>query len=307
MSSVEQAQLLAGEHASPALPASLTRVWEPWRFIGAVLMVALCVFITRHAWARMLAISIEDEESSHVLLVPVAALWIIFNRRHQLAGCRPAGTFIGPLLIVTGWASLIYGYDIRDNEFWFFGTIVMAVGSLLSFVGSQVMVRLGPAFVVLGFLIPMPVLFRELISLPLQNIMARLAEHVGDVLGFLISRNGNQLVVNGQTIEIAEACNGIRMVFALFLVAYTVAFAAPLKAWARVLLLLGAPPLALLCNLIRIVPSIWLYGHSSKELAEQFHDLAGWGMVVVAYFLLMGLLELLDWAGVPVMQRGGAT
>lgn len=305
MTTLNQSQLLAGEHTPPT-PGS-ERAWPLWRFVGAVSVVLLSIYILRTSWDRMLNISLTDEESSHVLLVPLAALWILFNRRHLLAKCRPTATWLGPVLVAVGWASHLYGYDIHDNEYWFFGTILMAVGGLVAFVGGQVLWRLAPVFIVLGFLIPVPGLFRELISLPLQSIMAQVAQGVGDLVGFMIDRTGSVLIINGQSIEIAEACNGMRMVFALFLVAYTVAFATPLKPWVRALLLLGAPPLALLCNLIRILPTIWLYGQGSQELADQFHDLAGWGMVIVAYLLLMGFIELLDWTGLDIMQtsKGG--
>jgi exosortase/archaeosortase family protein len=66
--------------------------------------------------------------------------------------------------------------------------------------------------------------------------------------------------------------------------------------WAlRILVLAMAPLLALVCNIIRLVPTVYLYGYSSKDVAEQFHDLSGWVMNVVAFALLLGVLSLVRW------------
>jgi len=232
----------------------------------------------------------------------VAAPWIIWVRRRALLTARPVATWVGPLIIAAGWASLVYGYDIHDNEFWFFGAILIAIGCILSFFGAQVMWRLLPAFIVLGFIIPVPGFVRMHTSMPLQTVMASLTQQVGEVMGIIISRSGNVLTVNDQQIEVAEACNGMRMVFGLFMVAYTFAFVTPLTWWARGLVLASAPLLALGCNLIRMVPTVWLYGYASLDTAETFHDVAGWAIIPLGFFLLTGAMNLLEWVGIAVMQ-----
>ena len=277
--------------------------WTPWHVVGAVLLAAAAIVIARDAWATMFRIAITDEESSHCLLVFIAAPWLVWARRDALRTSKPVGTWVGPLIAAVGWASYVYGFDIHDNEFWFFGAIVTAIGGLLSFLGIQVLLRLLPAFIVLGFLIPMPGWVRTQVSMPLQTIMAQATEQVGQIIGFAVARSGNVLLINGRQVEVAEACNGMRMVFPLFLVAYTFAFAVPLRWWVRAVVLVAAPVLALTSNLIRMVPTVALYANTSAETAETFHDVAGWLMIPIAFFLLKGTVDVLRWAEVPVLQR----
>lgn len=279
----------------------IQRQWTIWHALGAVLLVGASIAVAYDAWATLFHIAAKDTESSHIFLVAVAAPWIVLVRKHQLAKCRPVMTWLGPLIVAVGWGCLIYGWDIHDKEFWFFGAIVMAIGCVVSFVGGQVLWKALPAFLVLGFLIPVPGLIRMSISIPLQTIMAGLTQHVGEFMGIIINRAGNVLVVNGQPIEVAEACNGMRMVFGLFLVAYTFAFVTPLRWWARGLVLLSAPLLALLCNLIRIVPTVWLYGYAETETADTFHEIAGWMVIPLGFFVLTGTVSVLEWLGVPVI------
>jgi exosortase/archaeosortase family protein len=111
---------------------------------------------------------------------------------------------------------------------------------------------------------------------------------------------GNVLIVNGQQIAVAEACNGLRMVWGLILVTYAFAFSIPLRPLTRTVLLVLSPFVALLCNIIRLVPTAALYGYADRELADQFHDISGWVMLPIAFIGLLITIRLLRWALVPV-------
>ena len=49
-----------------------------------------------------------------------------------------------------------------------------------------------------------------------------------------------------------------------------------------------------------MVPTVWLFGHSSLRFAEAFHNIAGWVMLGIAFLLLMAIIRLLKWALIPV-------
>src|SRR5581483_6392326 len=104
-----------------------------------------------------------------------------------------------------------------------------------------------------------------------------------------VERQGNLISINGVPVTVAEACNGMRMIFTLFLVGYLVAFTEKLHPFVRFLILIAAPVVAIVANIIRLVPTIWIYGHYSSTTAEAFHDGAGWGMIVIAFLGLMGI------------------
>jgi exosortase/archaeosortase family protein len=68
------------------------------------------------------------------------------------------------------------------------------------------------------------------------------------------------------------------------------------------LILVASPLSAIMCNVARLTPTLWLYGYSTKEMGERFHDVAGWVMLAVAFMLLMGIIRVLRWAMIPVTQ-----
>jgi len=150
--------------------------------------------------------------------------------------------------------------------------------------------------------VPVPGMVRQQIALPLESWTAQISQALLETVGMDVERSGNLISVNGVPVSIAEACNGLRMVFALILVSYAFSFGLPLRNFVRVLVLLASPLAAILCNVVRIVPTAWLYGYHSKAMAGQFHDYSGWIMLPVAFGLLYGIIRIMKWALIPVTR-----
>jgi exosortase len=276
--------------------------WSVGDVVGALLLVAAAVASTWDAWSDLFWIATRDEEQSHVLLVPVIAAWLAWIRRARLRHCPRDGRWVGPALVAVGWLLYALG-DLRSIlAFWHLGPIVIAVGCFLSFAGSRYLRRLLPAFAVLVFLVPVPGIVREQVALPLQKATAEATRRVLDVLGVESSRAGNSLTVNGRDVLIAEACNGLRMASALFLVSYAFAYGSTIRNPIRVLIVALSPATAILCNVIRLVPTVWVHGFVSERAGQTMHDVGGWVMLPVAFLMLMGVFRVLRWALVPVYR-----
>jgi hypothetical protein len=43
-----------------------------------------------------------------------------------------------------------------------------------------------------------------------------------------------------------------------------------------------------------------IYGYGDPDTAAMFHDVAGWVMLPIALFMLIGVLKLLRWLELPV-------
>lgn len=289
-------------------PAGKRNGWTPWHLIGMYVFVAIGIAVTWSAWVEIFETAMKDEEASHIFLVPLIAGWLVWVRRERFRFCTPNGQFIGPVFLAIGGIIGWIGYNHAILSFVHFGAVLVVVGCLLSIVGKDVLLRFLPAFIVLVFLVPIPVRIRLLLAIPLQSYLAQLTEFTFVILGSEIYRSGNQLYINDIPVAIAEACNGMRMVFALGLVSYAFAFGTPLRNYVRVIVIVAAPVTALVCNVLRMIPTVWFYGMSENEVlgvkgksfAEQFHNIAGWIMLVVAFLLLMSIIRILRWALIPV-------
>jgi exosortase len=282
------------------IPARGRNGWTLGHLLGAAALAAVAVVAASDAWADLMLIAFKDEEASHIFLVPFAAAWIAWVRRESLRACRPTGCWVGPVIVVMGTGLWFAGYQNDIQSFWHGGAVCMAVGAALSVLGSDVLMRLLPAFAVLVFLVPIPGTIRQTIAQPLQTATAAATQATAECVGMEVDRWGNALIINGNEVTVAEACNGMRMVFTLFLVSYTFAFVTPLRSYVRFLVLGVSPLTAIVCNVARLVPTVWAYGWFSTTAAEQFHTISGWAMIAAGFLLLMGIIRILRWAMLPV-------
>jgi exosortase len=276
--------------------------WTPWHAVGAVLMGVVGMLATLPAWRDIYFIASQDEEASHIFLVPVVAAWMFWVRRARLRYCSPSGGLIGPPIVAIGWAMSVFGFNHAVQALWHVGAVLVVLGCVLSVIGKHVLFRFLPAFVVLIFLVPVPGAIRQAIAVPLQTATAAGAQAILETAGIPIERSGNLLSINGVDVTVAEACNGMRMVFALALVSYAFAFSLPLRNSVRVLVLLASPLSAIVCNIIRLIPTVWLYGYRPPAVADAFHDMSGWVMLPIAFVLLLGIIRVLRWALIPVAK-----
>ena len=275
--------------------------WSLGHAILAALLVTAAVAASWNAWSDLLFIARKDEEASHVFVVPLAFLWIILVRRSSFRDCRPTGQWIGPVFIALGWLLWSGGYRHDIQAFWHGGAVLMAVGAALTAFGTDVLRKFWPAFLVLLFLVPVPGVLRQAMARPMQTITAQATQSVAELIGMRgVECWGNTLSLNGTQIAVAEACNGMRMIFTLFLVSFTFAFVTPLRGYVRFLIIAGSPLTAIFCNVLRLVPTLWVYGKFSHSTAEMFHAVSGWIMLGVGFLMLFGIVELLRWLMIPV-------
>jgi len=268
----------------------------------AIGMGALGVLATWDAWADIYSIASNDEEYSHIFVVPLVAIFLVWVRRMRLRHCRPTGRIVGPIVILVGWIMSSLGFYQGIQSFWHGGAVLIVVGCMLSVLGKGVVFRFFPAFVLLVFLVPAPARLRLAIAGPLQNWTASITQHLLEAAGVVNTEvNGCAVTINGHPVLVAEACNGLRMVFSLLMVGFAFCFAMPLRNYIRAFILLFSPVAAIFCNVVRIIPTIWMYGYMPQH-AYKFHEVAGWAMLPLAFLILYALIKTLQWIAIPVNE-----
>jgi hypothetical protein len=265
-------------------------------------LAAFALWSTRETWADLINIAERDEEQSHIMLVPVISVWLAWMRRLRLRHLRPTGTAFGIPIILLGWWMSHFGYFNSVQAAWHAGAVIVLVGVVVVGCGVNTLLKLFPAFAVLAFIVPIPGMIRHAVAGPLQTASAAVTQALLETVGVPVERSSNLLVINDHDVAVAEACNGMRMVLALILVSFAFAFSMPLRQYTRAIVLVASPVVALACNIVRLLPTVMLYGYASQPVADHFHDISGWLMLPIAFLVLRGIVSLLAWAQVPVSK-----
>ncbi len=280
--------------------AARPKPWTARDLAILALMLGVCGWIFREPLADILHIGSRDTEQSHIFLAPFIAAWLVWLRRARLRFIRVQPSLIGTAVVLAGCLLSWWGFESDTQIAWHGGALVAFVGVVLTMTGVQPVWHFAAAFASLAFLLPVPGMIRQQISIPLQSMATEITYTCLELFGYSVSKLGNVLVINGEHVAVAEACNGMRLVFSLTLVVYAFAFSTPLRPATRVLLIALSPLVALLANVIRLVPTSLMYGMFTPAQAEMFHDLSGWAMLPIALFGLIGLLRMFRWLELPV-------
>jgi exosortase len=230
-------------------------------------------------------------------LVPFAALYMLWTDRQQLARLSVRPAWIGGLaLIILAQGIRFYGLMYLYESLERYSVIFTIAGIVLLAGGWAVLQRTVWVILFLFLMIPLPERVHNLISGPLQDLATHGAVMTLELMGVTVEQQGHVMQLNGTTpVAVAEACSGLRMLTAFIMVSAVFAYIVNRPAWQKLVLLASSIPIAILCNLVRLVVTALLFMWTTSSIANQFfHDFAGLTMMPLAVFMLMGELWLLS-------------
>ncbi len=226
---------------------------------------------------------IRSDEYSSGLLVPFLAAYIIWDRRKHVLECPikpfPWAVLILFLVQLLRLAGLLI-WSPSVERFSFFLTTGVLLWMVLGF---QFMKKLFPVWLYLILMFPLPKMLEWKITVPLQKWASVSAVFCLESLGFNVIREGNIININGTLVAVAEACNGLRMLTAFFVVTGFVVLLSQRRFWEKVLILFSSVPIALLCNTIRLTLTSIAFLYLEADVWEKaFHDYGGLAMMPLA-------------------------
>ena len=238
----------------------------------------------------------RDEDYSVGQLVPLAALWLLWHDRARLKTCVIRPCWWGMLVILLAQGARAFGLVQLFQSAERYSLVLTVAGVVLLVAGWQIFRRVGWILLFLFLMVPLPGRVHNMISGPLQDLATIGAVVTLELFGTTVAREGHVMVLNDNVpVAVAEACSGLRMLTAFIVVAATMAYVVNRPRWQRAVLLLSSVPIAIICNLVRLVVTAWLFLVVSGEVAERFfHDFAGWTMMPLAVVFLVAELWIMS-------------
>src|SRR5262249_41226428 len=186
----------------------------------------------------------DDNYSHGFLIVPLSA-YLIWERRGRLAATPNAPRSFGLVVVLGSLIVLlagILGAELFLTRISIVGTIVGVV--LFEFGWQRLRVLAFPlAFLLL--MIPLPAIIFNQVALPLQIVASQFGEFVLTSASVPVLREGNVLVLPNTTLQVAEACSGIRSLISLLTLAIIVGYFGDRRTWVRVVLAASTVPVAI--------------------------------------------------------------
>ena len=236
----------------------------------------------------------EDANYSHGFVVPLIAGYFVYERRHELADVLVAPWWPGLALFLLGLLQLAIGW--LGTEFFTMRSslVVTLAGMTLFFFGKPLFRLVMLPLAYLMFMVPLPYIIYDMIAFPLKLFVTRVSIASLKLMGVVVMREGNIIMLPLTTLEVADACSGIRSLISLLALAVAYAFFLNITALRRAALILAAIPIAISANALRVIGTGLLAQYWGARAAEGFfHEFAGLAVFVVAIVLMIALGSLL--------------
>ena len=275
-------------------------VWVP---IGALL-----VSITGLYWnvvPHLVSQWANDDDYTHGFLIVPLALYFVWELRGRLKAMTFEPSLWGAGLLAGGLLTLVVGSVGAELFLQRFSLLVVLAGLVWLILGGAFLRALAFPLAFLVFMIPLPAIVMNAIAFPLQLFAAQSATFCMEMAGIPVLREGNTIVLTNTTLEVVEACSGIRSLQALLALGAVYGYFTQKAVWKRWALLALSIPIAILANAFRVAGTGFLAYFIGPEAAQGFyHSFAGWIVFAVAFVLLLGAGTLLgklpDGGAVPV-------
>ena len=118
----------------------------------------------------------------------------------------------------------------------------------------------------------------------MQTFAAKCAIFGLHLVGVPVAAEGNIIHLSNTSLEVAEACSGIRSLYAFLTLGALVAYSTPAPGWVRATIFLFTIPLSVAGNAVRVFGTgiaVHLFGPSMAE--GTVHEM--FGMIVIAFSL----------------------
>jgi exosortase len=236
----------------------------------------------------------KSEYYSHIALIPLVSIYLIFQKRKEIFAKQNYSFFRGILLLSIGvilyLVGRIIGIQLEKNDYAsliMLSVVIFINGAFILFYGLQAFRAALFPLLFLIFVIPIPAVLMDHIIYFLQVGSTEFTNLLFMISGVPFVRDGFAFNLPNVSIEVAKQCSGIRSGLALFITALLAGHLFLKSNWRKFILVLCSIPIAMFKNGIRIV-TLSLLGNyvDPRILSSSLHKDGG-----IPFFIL-GLLVM---------------
>jgi exosortase len=237
----------------------------------------------------------QDDNYSHGFLVPLVSAWLIWSVRRELAALPRSTNPYGLALVILGMALFVLGAAAAEYFTARLSLVLTLFGLVWYLFGNEIVRKTWFAFFFLCFMIPVPYVFYYTVAFPMQVAATRITVDVLQFIGMAIVRQGNIIHLDsGFSLEVADACSGIRSLVALLALGAIYAYWSQKKWLPRLLVFLSTVPIAVFANVVRVLITTILASVGLTEITEEpWHSGMGLLVFVIAFIGLFVVAALL--------------
>ena len=267
-------------------------------------VLAAFAFLYRDVIVKLVSDWATDDNYSHGFLIVPVALYLAWERRQRLLAAPMQPSLLGLIVILGSLATLIAGVLGAELFLTRVSMIGVVGGAILFVLGWQHLRVLAFPIAFLLLMVPIPAIIFNQIAFPLQLTASEFGEATLNLFTIPVLREGNIIILANTTLEVAEACSGIRSLISLLTLGIVYGYFTDPRGWVRTVVALSTIPIAIIANGMRVAGTgIAAHYYGPEAATGFFHTFSGWLVFVVAFVMLFVVMRLLLILTPPPPQR----
>lgn len=268
-------------------------VWLPIIAGLAILYVPSLIDLFTGIWST--------DEQKHGPIVLAVACWLAWRNWPAMWQASE-----GKATSIWGWPIFVFGlmlYIVGRSQ----GILIFEIGSVLWLLAAILLITRGAAAIkaqwfalfFMLFMIPLPSVLVDAVTMPMKMAVSIVAEHILFWLDYPIARIGVMLQIGQYKLLVADACAGLHTLFTLEALGLLYLNIVRHDSFFRnVTLAVCIVPISFTANVIRVMALTLITYHLGDEAGQGFlHGFAGMVLFLTALLLIMSvdtLLQLID-------------
>ncbi|MFQ5697643.1 MAG: exosortase/archaeosortase family protein [Myxococcota bacterium] len=206
----------------------------------------------------------------HAYAIPAVSLWLAFERRRELGAAlrAPEPPRLGAAVLFAA-ASFEVLMVVGDVGFVAGVGFPLLLAATAYAVGGPKLLR--PLQLPLGFLllaVPPPRFLTYELLFRLKLFVTHSAVQLLQLSGQTVASSGNEILVPGGTLFVADACSGLTSIITMLPLAVIIAFFLSHGTWRRLSIVGAVVPVAVLGNLVRVAVTVSMVSSHGIDWAQ---------------------------------------
>jgi exosortase D (VPLPA-CTERM-specific) len=235
----------------------------------------------------------NDPNYSHGFLIPFISAYLIWEQRKFLRATQASPSVWGlPVLFASGILYIV-GHITGELFTQRLSFVIMLAGLALTWRGKAQWRVLWAPVLYLVFMIPLPYIVYDSIAFPLKLLATKVSITTLQYLNQSIYSEGNIIFLPDTTLEVADACSGIRSLISVLALSIIIAKYTQHDWPRRFLLVALSIPVVIFMNILRIVGTGLLAAKDPDLSTGFFHVFSGEIIFLAGIILLFGIAMLM--------------
>lgn len=263
--------------------------------IQILILAGVFAALYSHAIATLIDDWSSNANFSHGFLIPFVAAYMVWFKKETLKTIEVKSSQAGLGVILFGMVCYLAG-SIGSELFIMRSSMLITISGMVIYLfGFQMFKAVLVPILYLIIMIPIPAIIWNKIAFPLQLFAANLSSDMVRLLGIPVLRDGNILHLANTSLEVVDACSGLRSLTSLLALSGAFAYISPLGNLKKWILFFSAIPIAVIVNIVRLTITAVMATYMGAEAAQGFlHDMSGILVFAIALALvyLVFIVEL---------------